>query len=107
MDLNLNFLSQKRVILENFNKTAASNPNAEADSNPIPSGLPTSALKATTKAMREGMVLVVSLWGGYDKLGTWLNGECQLPYERCGIPPNIGATMVISNLQLSPASTWQ
>jgi hypothetical protein len=100
----LTTLSQGGVVLTNFNKSAASNPNADSDYFPVATGLPQSAMDATAKGMEHGMVLVVSLWGGFDKLSNWLNGPCDAPYGRCGTAPNIGATMSLSDLKIEKAA---
>ena len=73
-------------MLENFNHSSASNPNANAASWPQPAGVPVTAVNSTGHAMSQGMVLVLSQWGGFSKLATWLNGECSAPYSPCVLP---------------------
>ena len=81
-------LSQGLVSLTNFNSSAASNPNANTASFPRPSGVPPAALNRTADSMAQGMVLVMSLWGGFSKLQNWLNGQCDASHPPCPWPPN-------------------
>lgn len=75
-------LEQDGRTLPFFNTSSASNPNAAFDG-PPPSGVPDAAIKHTARAMEHGMVLVVSLWGGFPGLQTWLNGQCSPEYTTC------------------------
>jgi hypothetical protein len=97
-------LEQGSVRLNNFNSSSASNPNANMPRFPTPTGVPPAALKRTADSMAQGMVLVMSLWGGFDKLQNWLNGQCEAPYEPCPWPPD-NQTMRLSGLQLLPNPT--
>uniref|UniRef100_A0A6T9FZC6 Cellulase n=1 Tax=Haptolina ericina TaxID=156174 RepID=A0A6T9FZC6_9EUKA len=94
-------LEQGGVRINNFNSSSASNPNANRPSFPTPTGVPPASLSRTAHAMARGMVLVMSLWGGFDKLQNWLNGPCDAPYEPCPWPPD-NQTMRLSGLQLLP-----
>lgn len=79
-------LSQGRVTLPSFNVSAASNPNANGATKPT--GVPIAAVNRTAASMAEGMVLVMSLWGGFSKLQGWLNGRCDADHPSCPWPPD-------------------
>lgn len=95
-------ISQGVVTLETFNHTSASNPNANKELFPTPRGIPDDAIKRTNESFDMGMVLVLSQWGGFDKLQGWLNGQCEAPYTPCGWPPE-DQVMKISNLEVVSA----
>lgn len=93
-------LSQAGISVEHYNNSAASNPNADWPTFPSPSGVPPSALRRTKEAMAKGVVLVVSLWGGYSSLSTWLNGQCVEPqYPACKVG-DMSTTMKIWGLEV-------
>jgi hypothetical protein len=94
-------LSQGEVILDQYNRSSASNPNANAEFFPTPSGIPDDAVRRTNESFAMGMVLVLSQWGGFTKLQNWLNGQCNAPYTPCGWPPNDQVTK-IWNLEVVP-----
>ena len=102
-------LSQGAVTLQHYNRSFASNPNANVPNFPHPTGVSNKALNRTALAMRGGMALVLSMWGGFEKLDGWLNGQCDASgglYPPCtyGDPSSPSykgnQTMKIWNLEL-------
>ena len=63
------------------------------------SGVPAAASEAVRLAMRKGLVLVLSLWGGGDM--SWLDGGCRGAYQQCQLG---SAQAVVSNLRVENAS---
>ena len=55
--------------------------------------------EAVRLAMRKGLVLVLSLWGGGDM--SWLDGGCRGAYQQCQLG---SAQAVVSNLRVENAS---
>ena len=80
-------LSQNAKEVKHFNASRASNPAAHLPGFPTPTGIPEAARQQLNHSNRNGgFVMVLSTWGGFEKLDTWLNGQCGAPVDAVYAP---------------------